>query len=103
MKNAHQISMDYNRVIALTDELDHLAEDLGREINERTNDNLTLLLSGWGGDNSSAFVNKISQMQGNYQDIISAIKMIADSIRRNAKMVYNAEMEALRLINTKSH
>lgn len=103
MKTDHQISMEYNRVLTLTDELDRLADKLSKEVNENTNSNLGALFAGWKGDNASEFMKLISQMQANSKSTASAIRKIADGIRSNAKMVYNAEMEALRLINTKSH
>ncbi len=101
MKNDYQISMNYNRVISLTAELDCLAEELSKEINENTNNNISQLLSGWEGDNSTEFVRMVSKMQENSQGTVSSIKKIAAGIRSNAKMVYDAEMEAIRLINTK--
>lgn len=101
MKNGHQISMNYNRVISLTAELDRLSDELGKEISDKTNNNISLLLSGWEGDNSSEFMRKISDMQENSMETVSSIKKITDGIRSNAKMVYDAEMEAIRLINTK--
>lgn len=101
MKNNHQISMNYNRVISLTAELDRLAEELSKEINENTNNNISQLLSCWEGDNSSEFVRRVSEMQENSQGTVASIKKITAGIRSNAKMVYDAEMEAIRLINTK--
>ena len=101
MNNSHQISMNYNRVISLTAELDRLADELSKELNENTNNNLSLLRSGWEGDNSNEFMQKVAEMQDDSQDTVSSIKKITAGIRSNAKMVYDAEMEAIRLINTK--
>ena len=88
MKTKQQISMDYQRVLSLTSELDRLADELSKEIGEKTDENLGLLRSGWDGDNASEFSLKKTA---------DAIKKISAGIRSNAQMVYNAEMEAIRI------
>lgn len=100
IKSKQQISMDYNRVLSLTAELDRLADELSKEINAKTENNLGLLLSGWEGENASQFSQKISEMQGNSQKTAEAIKKISAGIRSNAQNVYNAEMEAIRIAET---
>lgn len=97
MKTKQQISMDYQRVLSLTSELDRLADELSKEIGEKTDENLGLLRSGWEGDNASEFSLKIGQLQGNSKKTADAIKKISAGIRSNANMVYNAEMEAIRI------
>lgn len=101
MKTKSQISMDFNRVLELTQKLDELAGTLKNEFDSKTEDILGTLRSAWDGDNASEFTGRIGELKEKTIPSAAEVKRLSAGIKSNAEMVYKAEMEAIRIALTR--
>ncbi len=103
MKTEQEISMDYNRAMSMTDELSEIAEMFRKLTQEEAIGQLNTLAADWKGENSDHFVRKAADYLRSTSDISSELDKLANNIRANARAVYNAEMEALRLAQERNY
>ncbi|HAL58447.1 MAG: hypothetical protein E7239_05280 [Sarcina sp.] len=101
MKTAGQISMNYREAIQQARDLDTLADKVRSTANDKVEQSMQVLSSGWKGNNASEFLRKYGQLKQQILDSAKELNAIADDIRRTAKIVYDAEMAALRIAQTR--
>ena len=102
MKTSTQIKMNYREAMQQAKDLDLLAGKVRSTANQKVEQSMQLLSSGWKGNNATAFLQKYSELKRQIIDSADELNSIADDIRRTAQIVYNAEMEALRIAQTRS-
>jgi len=101
MKTSAQIKMNYQEAIRQAKELDTLAGKVRSTANQKVEQSMQVLASGWKGSNASEFLRKYGELKQQILDSADELNSIADDIRRTAQIVYNAEMEALRIAQTR--
>ena len=87
--------MNYREAIQQARDLDTLADKVRSTANDKVEQSMQVLSSGWKGNNASEFLRKYGQLK---QQILDSA---TDDIRRTAKIVYDAEMAALRIAQTR--
>lgn len=102
MKTSAQIKMNYREAIQQADELDALASKVRSTANDKVEQSMQLLSSGWKGSNASEFLRKYGELKQQILDSAKELNSIADDIRRTARIVYNAEMAALQIAQTRT-
>ena len=103
MKTRYEITMDYNRVMSMTSELESLGESFRRVAADQSRDAIRNLGGSWQGENYSAFMRKAETALDDANEIAEFICNMARQIRSNARYVYNAEMEAVRLAEERNY
>ena len=102
MKTSAQIKMNYREAMQQARDLDTLAGKIRTTANQKVEQSMQLLSSGWKGHHASAFLRHYSELKRQILASADELNSIADDIRRTAQIVYNAEMEALRIAQTRS-
>ena len=97
MASRYQIQMDFNRTKQKAQELDNIANQLARLAGTNFQNTLTALNSDWKGDNATAYIANGYALIENMTDTVGKLRNAANSIRKIAQNIYNAEMEALRI------
>ena len=103
MKTRAQINMNYREAMQQARDLDTLAGRIRSTANQKVEESMQLLSSGWKGNNATEFLRKYSELKSQILESAEELRSIADDIRRAAKIIYNAEMEALRIAQSKSN
>lgn len=83
-------------------DLDTLAGKIRNTANQKVEESMQLLSSGWKGNNASEFLKKYSELKRQILESADELSSIADDIRTTARIIYNAEMEAVRIAKNKS-
>lgn len=103
MKTANEISMDYNRAMQMTNELIELAARFRQATQQDAVNQLNSLNANWKGENAEHFVSKAAKYFRSTADVADQLESIAKGIKANAQSVYNAEMTALRIAQTRNY
>ena len=93
--------MNYREAIQQARDLDTLADKVRSTANDKVEQSMQVLSSGWKGNNATEFLRKYGQLKQQILDSAKELNAIADDIRRTAKIVYDAEMAALRIAQTR--
>ena len=100
-KSTFQIAMDFQKAKNQAGKLEDAARTIRRESNRFTscrND----VAAAWTGDNASRFTNKMGMVSEDLEKIAKNLEKTADAIRKNAKTIYDAEMEAKRIADIRT-
>lgn len=103
MKTRAQINMNYREAMQQARDLDTLAGRIRSTANQKVEESMQLLSSGWKGNNATEFLRKYSELKSQILESAEELRSIADDIRTAARIIYNAEMEALRIAQSKSN
>ncbi|MDO4329650.1 MAG: WXG100 family type VII secretion target [Lachnospiraceae bacterium] len=97
MSTRSEIRFNFRQALSQADELDDVADRLERLSGKTMESSMQNLAAAWKGQNATAFLKKEDILKGDIKKTASQIHDIADDIRRIARRVYEAEMEALRI------
>lgn len=97
MKTKAQIEFDFAQARMRAAEIDEVAADLARISKQDMENTMAELAGAWKGDSARLFQNKADALQGKVSATSRELGAIADTIREIARIMYEAEMEALRL------
>lgn len=97
MKTKAQIEFDFNQALQRASEIDELGLDLARVARQDIENTRTELHAAWRGESEQLFQTKAERLQTQVNKTASELNGIADSIRSIARIIYEAEMEALRI------
>lgn len=97
MSTRSEIRFNFRQALAQADELDGVADRLEKLSGKTMEGSMQTLASAWKGQNATAFLRKEDILKGDIKKTASEIHGIADDIRRIARRIYDAEMEALRI------
>lgn len=101
MSSRSEIRFNFKQALAQADRLDDAADKLDRLSRNTMEQSMETLASAWKGENATAFLRKENILKGDIKTTASGIHEIADDIRRIARRVYEAEMEALRIARSR--
>jgi uncharacterized protein YukE len=103
MASRYSIEMDFKHAIAQANKLDEIADNLSNLSNNKFQGTLQNLSTNWKGENASSYLNKGSMLQGQINSTSKELHSIADDIRAIAQRIYNAEMAALSIAETRTY
>lgn len=99
--NSTTIEFEYNQALSQANRLEEIAHNM-RTLSQSDIENaIENLRSGWQGDAATLFAEKGYQLSQKGVSVASDLEKAAQSIRRIAKQIRNAEMAALAIINSK--
>lgn len=94
MKSSTQIRFDFQNAKQQANRLDELANSLEQQVIRPMSDTSQQLRTAWTGESANRFVAKQGELQEKIRSTSRTLRDIADEIRRIAKRVYDAEMQA---------
>lgn len=97
------IEFDFQAACDQASRLEHLAEQVDSLRKHKLGTALEELQSGWQGRSADAFQDKGRLMQQGLQETGKELYGIAQSIRIAARQIYEAEMAALRIAETRTY
>ncbi len=103
MATRESIEFDFRKALNQADEIDEIANHLRVLSTIKFNGALQNLAANWKGSNASAYLNKGEHLQNNMNHTSGVLHDIASDIRAAAKRMYQAEMAALEIAQTRSY
>lgn len=91
------LEFDFNKAMRQASELESLAEQLNRMAQNDYADNMQRLSGAWQGDSASKFLNKGAILQQDMVETARKLRYTANSYRKIARSVKEAEERAKRL------
>ncbi len=97
MASKYRIKMDFKEAKRQADELDDIADNLRNVADRDLEQAMAALNSGWKGDSATLYLNKVNSVKEKTYREVRDLQSIASDIRRTARIIYEAEMEAWRI------
>ena len=94
--------MDFRQAMLQAQKLDDLADKVNGVSSRELSHAMSTLQSAWRGQSASMFIEKTQTVDRQVQDSARELHEIAESIRRIARTIYNAEMEAWRIAHERN-
>ena len=91
------IKINFQQACAQARKLEEAADVLDRIADRELEDTLAEVQAVWKGESAAAYCGKAEKIKGDISATGKKIRGIAENIRRKAKRIYEAEMEAERL------
>lgn len=101
MKTRAQINFNYRQAISQASNLENIAARLDNVSKRDLERSVRNLANGWKGANAASFINKEETLQSKITGTARSVRDVASDIRRVAKMIYDAEMAALQIAETR--
>lgn len=91
------IQIDFNVACAQAKKLEDCAEEMKRLANQKMSNAIDEMSAGWKGESATAYFKKADAVKKNIIATSETLYTVANSIRTQAKRIYDAEREALRI------
>jgi len=101
-KSRIQIWYDLAKANDQANKLDEAAKAIKNE-SERFEGCRSEVTRAWEGDNAARFAGKMDVVTSDLRTLAKQLEATADVIRKNARNIYDAEMEAKRLADIRNH
>lgn len=102
-KTAYQIQMDFTNAIRQADSLAQTANELRNTASRDFQDCISEISHNWTGSNSTAYISKCRSLQEKISKTADKLDRTADTIKKIARNIYDAEMNALRIAQTRKY
>lgn len=97
MSTIFTIQFDYNHAISQAKELERLADRIESNVVKKMDGVADDLNAAWKGESAGNYIRKEQQLRDQIKQTARELRDTAADIRRVAKRLYNAEMEAIRI------
>lgn len=101
MKSESEIRMDFQRALEQARRLDALADSMDRRTADRMGDAVEGIHSAWRGDSASRYLGKVQDLQRELRQNVNSLRAAASEVRRVARQIYEAEMRALEIAQSR--
>ncbi|MBP3901980.1 MAG: hypothetical protein J6D53_11110 [Blautia sp.] len=101
VKTEAEIYLEYEKAMSQAETLMLLAGELDSAVAAETKETAAALTAVWKGESAEAFLVKCSALGQKCTDCTSSLTKSAEAIKTIAQNIYNAEMQALRLAETR--
>ena len=101
MKTEAEIYLEYEKALSQAETLTRLAGELASAVAEETKETAAALETVWKGESAEAFYAKCGILAQKWSDCASSLTKTAEAVRTIAQNIYSAEMQALRLAETR--
>jgi uncharacterized protein YukE len=103
MASRYSIEMDLRQAQNQANKLDDIANNISTLANKKFESTLQNLSSNWKGNSASTYLNKGTKLQGQINSTASELHAIASDIRTIAQRIYDAEMAALEIAESRTY
>lgn len=90
-----RIDNNYRKSMQYAAELEKIAQQIERNTEKRFEESLNNLKSAWKGENAQQYINAGVKLKDNVKTTIKNIREMSKTIKKEAKLVRNAEMARL--------
>lgn len=97
------IRFNFEKAKQQANQLDQIAGGIFRLASQEFTDSMQTISVNWKGENASAYLRKGDNLRCDMEDTAGQLRKIAAEIRAVAKRLYDAEMAALEILNTKNY
>ena len=97
------IKLNYEKAIRQAERLETMGNEMSSMANDEYENTLNGIAAAWNGDNSAAYLEKARQLKDKIITTAKNLQLIADEIRRKAKRIFDAEMAALELAESRTY
>jgi|GluameStandDraft_1065615.scaffolds.fasta_scaffold32403_3 uncharacterized protein YukE len=101
MKTAHQIDVDLQTALAQARHLESIADSITHRVVKPMDGTAQTLQTAWKGASAAQFIRKETALSSQVSATAQQMREIAADIRAAARRIYNAEMEACRIAQTR--
>lgn len=102
VKSGSQIVLDYNNACRQAAKLEQAAASVRKE-SRRFQGCRSNVAAAWKGENAERFTGKMGMVTEDLEKIAKSLDKAAEVIRTNARLIYEAEMEAKRIAETRTY
>lgn len=99
----YTIRMNFRKALEQAREVEDISKDLSNLSRGPFEEAMNQLAANWTGENSRKFVAKGGLLREQLEGTSRELKDTAETIRRIAQEIYEAEMEALRIAEERRH
>ena len=103
VKTEAEIYLEYEKALSQAETLMQLAGELNSSVAGDTKETTAALETVWKGESAEAFYAKCGILTQKWSDCASSLTKTAEAVRTIAQNIYNAEMQALRLAETRNY
>lgn len=103
MATRASINFDFNRAMTQAARLEELAASLQNVSQQQLVGALVNISAGWKGENASRYLAKGSVLKDNMINTAGGLRQLAGEIRTIAKRIYDAEMRALAIAESRTY
>lgn len=97
------IEFDFQRAKQQADNLENLVQELKKLSTQSFEGTITDISSSWKGENSNAYLKKSRRLQNDMNVTTDSLVGVVSDIREIARKIYQAEMSALEIIETRTY
>ena len=97
------IEFNFRTALNQANKIDEIADNLSRLSGTDFGNVLQNLSAGWKGENASMYLSKGSILQGKMNTTSGSLHAVASDIRAIAKRLYDAEMAALAIAESRTY
>ena len=101
MKTESEIRMDFQQAIEQARRLDALADSMDRRTAGRMGSAIEGVHSAWRGDSAARYLGKVQTLQKEVRQSANSLRAAASEVRRIARQIYEAEMRALEVAQSR--
>jgi len=98
-----KIEMDFAAASAQAKKIDEIADEMSTLANQNLVTTMQEISTCWKGESATAYLSKVESAKGDILNTKTLLKSIAQMIRTEAKRVYDAEIAALRIAETRTY
>lgn len=103
MASEQTIEFNYRQALDQANRLTEISNNIRKVANDKLESNIEKVNKDWDGINSKKFIDKGNLIKDKIVDSADDINLIAESIRKMAKAIYDAEMENIRIAKIRSY
>lgn len=101
MKSSNEIRFDFQNAMEQAKKLDALAESIDRRAANKVEETAQSVHAAWKGDSAARYIGKTRQLSQQLHQTANTLRDTAEDIRSVARRIYEAEMRALRIAQSR--
>ena len=99
----YQITLDYNNAVTQAENLEQVAKNIEKMINNEFSPCMNDISRNWTGDNANAYIAKGNKLKNEMQNSADELRKAAKTIRQIAGNTYRAEKAAYDVAKKRSY
>ncbi len=97
------VEVDFQAAMASARELDGIADELEKALKQEYAASMAQLSRNWIGENALFYQKKGAKLTEQIENSISKIRKAADEVRRTARLLYQAELDARDIVKVRTY
>ena len=101
MKSSSEIRFDFQNALEQAKKLETLADSIDRRVVDKMTETTQSIHAAWKGNSATRYINKAQDLRQQIEQTANILRSTAEDIRRIARRVYEAEMQALEIAQSR--